>query len=451
MSDRASAGGSGPRVDRATSWGEIEAWTRPPVGELAPVDSAEAYRRARQLLHECSSPDGFLAASTPTANYRRVWTRDGVIIGLGALMTGDPELKGTFGRTLEFIAAHQGPQGEIPSNVDGATGRISYGGTTGRVDSDLWFIIGCGEYWRATGDTAFLRRMRPVLDRVLFLLRAWEFNNRGLLFVPPAGDWADEYIESGYVLCDELLYLQAQRALAEIHRHLDGAPDHDLEGRAGRLHRLIADNYWFYGVEHEPAEVYHETLYAKGRAAPRCNSPYWVPFFSPHGYGYRFDALANVLVSLVGVASEDRREHVDRFIGELVRDGPALLPAFRPVIKPLDEEWEHLQVNYSNKFRNEPYEYQNGGLWPMITGFYVADLARRGRTAEAAGFLDGIHRANALPMEGEPWSFPEFVHGWKRTAGGTRHQGWSAAAALIGHHALEGAPVFRIGPAAGAD
>lgn len=414
-------------------------------GRFGPVDAAEGYRRAVALLHACSTPDGFLAAPTNTANYRRVWARDGVMIGLAALLAGDPELIETFRRTLEFLARHQGPQGEIPSNADGNSGRVSYGGTTGRVDSDLWFIIGCGEYWRATGDDDFVTRLRPVLDRVLFLLRAWEFNNRGLLFVPPAGDWADEYIESGYVLYDQLLYLQAQRTLTAIHRHRSGAPDADLEARARRLHRLIVDNYWFYGVDGEPADVYHETLYQKGHDAPHGQCEYWAPFFSPHGYGFRFDAFANVLVSLLDVAADDRRRHVDHCVTQMVGEGPALLPAFHPVIKPLDEAWEHLQVNYSNTFRNQPYEYQNGGLWPMITGFYVADLARRGRTREARAFLDGIHWANSLAMDGEPWSFPEFVHGRNWTPGGTPRQGWSAAAAVIGHHAVRGETVFRIG------
>ena len=59
------------------------------------------------------------------------------------------------------------------------------------------------------------------------------------------------------------------------------------------------------------------------------------------------------------------------------------------------------------------------------------------------GLTEGIHRANALPMDGEAWSFPEYVHGKRFTAGGTRNQGWSAAAAVIGHHALEGTPLLR--------
>lgn len=34
--------------------------------------------------------------------------------------------------------------------------RISSGGTAGRVDADLWFVIACAEYWRHTGDDDFL-------------------------------------------------------------------------------------------------------------------------------------------------------------------------------------------------------------------------------------------------------------------------------------------------------
>jgi hypothetical protein len=407
------------------------------------IPEADGYRRAIELLQVCSSDDGFLAAPSEKANYRRVWSRDGVIIGLAALMTGDAALIETFRRSLSILAKHQGPQGEIPSNVDAVTGRVSYGGTTGRVDAGLWFVIGCGEYWRATGDDGCMEQMLPVLERVDFLLRAWEFNNRGLLFVPPAGDWADEYIQSGYVLYDQLLYLQAQRTLAAIHHHRSGRPDQEREDRAARLERFIRANYWFYNVEETPEGVYHEVFHEKGHVA-MCGRAHWAPFFSPHGYGFRFDSFANVLVSLFDVADNARREYVDGHIDELVDRGPGVLPAFFPVIEPVHDEWKDMQVNFSYTFRNQPYEYHNGGLWPMLTGFYVADLARRGRRKKARLFLDAIHRANAMPMEGEPWSFPEFVHGRDHTAGGTRHQGWSAAAAVIGHHAIRGEPLFRI-------
>ena len=152
----------------------------------------QGYDRAVKVLTHCATVDGFLASPTDSANYRRIWARDGVIIGLAALLTGYHDLGETLKHTLQTLARYQGPHGEIPSNVDPVSQRVSYGGTTGRVDSNLWFVIGCGEYWHATGDEEFLEQMLPAIEKVRFLLGAWEFNNRGLLYVPQAGDWADE-------------------------------------------------------------------------------------------------------------------------------------------------------------------------------------------------------------------------------------------------------------------
>jgi len=80
----------------------------------------------------------------------------------------------------------------------------------------------------------------------------------------------------------------------------------------------------------------------------------------------------------------------------------------------------------------------------MITGFYVADLARRNRKDAARSFLEGIHEANASEMNSEDWSFPEYVNGKNFNPEGTRNQCWSAAGAIIGHQALIGQPVFRV-------
>jgi hypothetical protein len=383
------------------------------------------------------------------------------------------------------LADHQGPHGEIPSNVDPVARRVSYGGTAGRIDANLWFLIGCGEYWRATGDEGFLSRLVPVIEKVRFLLGAWEFNNRGLLYVPLTGDWADEYLHNGYVLYDQLLYLQAQQTLARVHESVHGSADHALVDRISRLRHLIRSNYWFAADDDGslPDDLYHEVIYRKGlKAATHCRDRHWMASFSPAGYSYRFDALANVLASLLDVANEAQRQRVDEYIADDIaqeidqkidqkidqdsdqkkdrkdqhrdqnRDqkgdqgwrgsGAALLPAFHPVIRPVDDDWEDLQMMFSYSFKNAPYEYHNGGLWPMVTAFYVCDLARRGLQHEARRFLDGINCANALPMDGEPWGFAEYIHGRDLTPGGTRHQGWSAAAAIIGQHALDGQAPF---------
>lgn len=408
----------------------------------------EGHEQAIQLMFSCASEHGFLASVTDRTNYRRIWGRDGSIISVAALLTGQDKLIDTARQTLETLAEHQGPQGEIPSNVDVASGRISYGGTAGRVDADLWYLIACGQYWRRTGDDRFLDKMTKSLEKVRFLLGAWEYNTRGLLYVPLTGDWADEYVHSGYVLYDQLLYLQALRELAAIHHCCHGSRDHQLNEKITRLQHLIRANYWFSDGDSIPEDVYHEILYKKGRkAAHRSRGLYWFSFFSPTGYGYRFDAMANALVSLLQVSDEARSEAVDDYIDKHVKPRKVMmLPAFYPVITPKDDDWEELQMTFSYNFKNRPYEYHNGGLWPLVTAFYVADLARRGKRERAETFLNGIHQANRMEMDGRPWSFPEFVHGRDHTPQGMSHMGWSAAAAIIGQAALDGQTIFDPDP-----
>jgi glycogen debranching enzyme len=80
----------------------------------------------------------------------------------------------------------------------------------------------------------------------------------------------------------------------------------------------------------------------------------------------------------------------------------------------------------------------------MLTGFYVADLAKRGKEKQARNYLAGIHQANGMACGNIEWCFPEFIHGQKLIPSGTQQQGWSAAAAIIGTHCLEGQELFRI-------
>lgn len=403
---------------------------------------SEGYRQAIELMRRASNEHGFLATPTQQRNYHRVWGRDSAITSLAALLSEDSELIDTSRRTLETLARYQGPHGEIPSNVDPENDAISYGGTAGRVDADLWFMVACGEYHRRTRDNAFLQSMKEPLDRVRFLLGAWEFNTRGLLYVPPTGDWADEYLQSGYVLYDQLLYLQALRAYASFQKHLNRSSDTDGDNGITRLRNLIRANYWFREGE-TPDDVYHEVLYRKGSDAAHCSDRYWMPFFSPWGYGYRFDSFANSLALLLDVADDAQCASVDQYIADaIVQPEVMVLPAFSPVITPKDERWDDLQLTFSHTFKNSPQEYHNGGLWPMVTGFYAASLFERGKTELGDKYLEGIHRANRRAQDGNEWSFPEYLHGETHRPGGTRHMSWSAAAAVIADRYAHGDRLF---------
>jgi hypothetical protein len=251
------------------------------------------------------------------------------------------------------------------------------------------------------------------------------------------------------VLYDQLLYLQAQRGLGAVHAARHGGADHALDERIARLTHLLQANYWFDAAAdgespaEPPADVYHEVLYHKGReAAEHVRGAYWLPFFSPHGYGTRFDGMANVLVSLLGVADAAREEAVDAYVDELVDEEVLLLPAFDPVITPRDAYWDELQMSFSYTFKNQPYEYHNGGLWPLVTGLYAASLTRRDLPERARRFRDAVHRANRRGRDGETWSFSEYLHGRTHEPGGTAPMGWSAAAAVIADAYVEGERLF---------
>lgn len=395
-------------------------------------------------LENCATDYGFLASTVSNANYRRVWGRDGSITAIAALHTDSSRLVETAKQTLLTLAHHQGPHGEIPSNVDPQARQISYGGTAGRVDSNLWFVIACCQYWKQTGDHEFLSEIMETLERVRFLLACWEFNTRGLLYIPITGDWADEFLQHGYVLYDQLLYLRAQQEMADVHEFLHDSADHQLVDKISRLKHLIRANYWFHNGSDIPEDAYHESLFEKGReAAPRCCGLHWMPFFTPTSYGYRFDAFANVLASIFDVADDSQREAVDEFVVDSVLQHPGnLIPAFHPVITPKDEAWDDLQMTFSYSFKNQPHQYHNGGLWPMVSGFYVIDFAQRGHRERARELQSAILNANRDDTGGEESGFPEFLDGKTLEPGGTRLMAWSAAGEILGQAALDGRAIF---------
>ena len=78
----------------------------------------------------------------------------------------------------------------------------------------------------------------------------------------------------------------------------------------------------------------------------------------------------------------------------------------------------------------------------MITGFYVADLAARGRLEQAERCALAVHRANRLGVDGNTWDFAEYIHGRDKVPEGCRPLAWSAAAGVIAECALEGRPVL---------
>jgi hypothetical protein len=374
------------------------------------------YQKAVELLHHAANPHGFLASVQPITNYNRVWARDGVICGLAALTTKDPQLIDTFRQTLETLANYQHETGTIPSNVafgpDGVA-QVSYGGLAGRVDAVTWFIIGVTQFTFVTGDRAFYQKMSPNVSSALTLLQNWEFNNRHLVYVPLSGNWADEYITDGYVLYDQLLRLWALRGIQFC------APTENNANKIKAIEAQILLNFTFNAAE----EHYHERAYQEVT---------WFPYmpcsFSPAGYKNRFDAFANALALLLNLGSQEFQAAQLNYLIALAGEQPlGLVPAFWPPVFPDEGDWNLLKNNCKYEFRNYPYEFHNGGSWPMVNGFCGIALVMHGRIVEAKQLCEKLDDANAI----KDFAFYENFNTQTMTPNGIPQCTWSAAGTIL--------------------
>jgi hypothetical protein len=383
--------------------------------------SSEAYERSVALLRRAATPYGFVASVKDVTNYQRVWTRDGVITGLAALLSGEEALTNTFRDTLLTIFGHQHPTGFFPSNVDPQTGKASYGGNCGRVDNVSWAVIGLLGHARATGSSDLADRFAPHVQRALAVMDAWEFNGKGLVYVPQSGNWADEYVQHGYVLYDQLLRVWALEGAAHYYRR------DDWRAKAAAIRQLIARNYWNGAAE--PSQLYAPNLVHQLREAP---GRFWLMGFNPARVYGQFDLAANALALLLDVGTGDQQSVLLDFLREELDARAFLLPAFAPAIEPEDFLMRELESNYAYEFRNLPHEFHNGGLWPVWNGLLAAALRHCGEAALADRLTGYLHEANRLNTGGETWGFYENFHGVTRAPIGVPYCTWSAAGAIIG-------------------
>jgi GH15 family glucan-1,4-alpha-glucosidase len=373
------------------------------------------YKKAIELLQKASSSEGFLASAQDISNYKRVWARDGVICGLAALASGDEELIETFHKTLGTLAVNQHHNGTIPSNImtNGESDEVSYGGLAGRVDSVTWFVIGICQYAFYKKDPSFVKKYEENIQKCLQLLEAWEFNNKGLLYVPLSGNWADEYITDGYVLYDQLLRIWALKS----YNHF--ADDLTISSKIEKISEQIEINF----TPNSVGEKYHE------RAYNEINIKDFMPCsFSPAGYKMQFDAFANSLALYLNIGSEEFQKSTLEYSIALKNEMPLhLLPAFWPPIEETDIDWNLLKNNCKYEFRNYPNEFHNGGSWSMVNGFYGLGLLSKEKKQEASEVLEAMNAANAV----ENYSFYENFNSQTKQPNGVAFCTWSAAAAIM--------------------
>jgi len=378
-----------------------------------------AYNLSLNLLHEASTPFGFVAAVQEHDNYKRVWTRDGVITSIAALLSDDKKLIETAKSTIETLLSNQHSLGFMPSNVSPTDHTVSYGGTSGRADNPSWAVIGVCAYTILTGDKSLWEKYQRELKKCFSVMDAWEFNGKNLIYVPQSGDWADEYIQHGYILFDQLLRVWALRLASSI------TTNKLWTDQAEKIVKSIRQNYW--KTEANQSAYAPNLLHQMEDAS----NEFWLMGFNPARIYKYFDLQANTFALLLNIGDQHQNDSLLSWIKNLYNEKKFMLPSFYPTIKNEDADMNELKNNYAYAFRNQPNYFHNGGLWAVWNGWLVSALNQHGEAVLAKDLVVNIHTANAKAE-----LFNECLHGEDKNPCGVPSCTWSAAGAIIAEQSI---------------
>jgi glycogen debranching enzyme len=382
----------------------------------------ECHDRAVELLKRNVTAAGVLAAA-PTErakqrDYTAIFGRDAGICALGMALSGDRALERAAVTGLDTLAAHQAPNGQIPKFVSPARREADFW-YLGCIDATLWWLIALalldqwlGERGRSPG---LLRNYRRQTALALQWLGAQEHQRFFLLQQNEASDWADIMPRSGFVLYTNALWYRVKRFF-------------DLPNAAATRANFNGLFHPFSArlAEYRRARLLNE--YALKRAR---NRDLYLSFVNFASFGEEGDVFGNVLAILSGaLGSSACRRTIDSLLASEVNEPYPV----RAVVQPIRKQSALWRPYMARHRQNSAWQYHNGGIWPMVGGFWVAALARCGRKRLARAELLKLARACAL----DDWAFAEWLHGRTAAPRGMDGQSWNAAAFLFAEHAVRG-------------
>jgi len=379
--------------------------------------------RSIGLLRANLTPAGILAASPGGRAERRGYTaifgRDAAICALGMALSGDRVLEREAARGLVTLARHQAPNGQLPKFVDVRRREADFW-YLGCIDATLWWLIAVA-LLDAWGCPRGLKRAHArSIERALEWLGAQEHQRFFLLQQNEASDWADIMPRSGFVLYTNALWYYA-KCLYDVPQR--GATRGSCNGL---FHPFSADL-----GEYRRGRLLADFVLRRARRRELYLSFVNLCFFGDEG-----DVFGNLLALLTGVAGPAARLRTLRALCAARVHEP--YPA-RTVVRPI-RRGERLWRAYMARHRqNFSWQYHNGGIWPLVGGFWVMALVAAGERARARHDLRQLARCCALGG----WRFSEWLHGRTLAPRGMPGQSWSAAAYLLAAHSVrEGVSPF---------
>lgn len=402
-----------------------------PIATLTTGDDAlieTCRQKSIELLQTNLSPQGILAA-TPGARaesrgYAAIFGRDAAVCAIGMALSGDAVLEREAATGLVTLAGYQAKNGQIPKFVDARAQEADFW-YLGCIDATLWWLIALDFLDRRNPAGGLRQRHAPAIAKAIQWLEAQEHQRFYLLQQNEASDWADIMPRSGFVLYTNALWYCVKQ------RYGLSCGDETRANFNQLFHPFSADL-----ADYRRARLLAH--YAKRNAK---NRDLYLSFVNFSFHGEEGDVFGNLLALLCGLADG---EAARRTLRALDRAGIADPWPVRVVCEPIPAGSSQWRAYMSRHRQNLEWQYHNGGIWPLVGGFWVAALVRAGAQARAQAELLKLAGANAL----DGWAFNEWLHGRSLAPGGMRGQSWNAAAFLIALDAVrEGSGAFALAPA----
>ena len=333
--------------------------------------------------------------------YPEPYTRDLLISILGIGVSKNPVLINSMQNVLETLAKNQSDKGQISSLVHDKN-------NLGSSDTTPLFLMAAGIFRKLHKEPLFLK---GAVDKALLWVQYQCPTDYYLIAQQPTSDWRDEQWVLGYGLFVNTLTYTGLKFL-------------EKKEIAQNLFNAINQPTYASNKSHNHP---HEGLIIEGR-------PYYALWSYKVYCSDRFDLLGNSLAILSGLTTPAKAEDMIDWIEKecaSMRERKVLVsdntPNFFPYIEHNDADW---LPRYSEF--NQPGNYHNGGIWPFISGFYIAalvankkyDLAEKKLLALTKlikiaknkklefGFNEWYRAQNGKPMgqDWQTWSASNFLY-----------------------------------------
>ncbi len=269
---------------------------------------------------------------------------------------------------LEFLAAYQRSDGKITHEISQSAARLpwftDYPYTFFHGDTTPFWIEACHAYWKASGDRAFLDAMWPRLVRAFRWSAATDTDGDGLMENPSAGAGAIEVGGLGEDLWTDIYLAGVWTAALDGMRAMAAARgDRALEREAGALHaRALATlerDFWL-----EDAGIYAFALLrpVTGGEVRRVRT-------NPALTVWPSTALS------FGLLDAGR---ADRMLSRIA--APDVTTA-----------WGTRTLSSTHALY-DPLHYNNGTVWPFVTGFAALAHYRYHRADDGLQLVRAIAR-----------------------------------------------------------